>query len=722
MSYNALVTHSVSTRRRNYTFVVRFALNSLHANYGTVTGALDIISTVDAVDDSNVKLVTANRPISRTGSLADLAQSNIGSGVFLDEYVDDQDYDERGKPLIGLTGAFGTKPVRYIRPNKGSNYGTGDGITPGTAYDGPQDTDIGSTAGVLDAGTVYYFCDIHHHIQSGTPVLGTQGDITLEDAVGGASTDIRGDHPLMPGMVCGGWVDGRAVASWTKDGSSNMYSQSDAIQRTVATTGWTLKPEDATLSKTALEDYILEHVATIQDCRDTPGSIHIPDTVGTTGTPKIAYVHAPDGSDPTDRVMQSAFGYDFLVNASPQIGNFKFINLTLFECKETFAGWGSGGIGSGNTAPDTIYFLGCRIILPHDMQTFNKATLHHYGASSDGRVLWDVTDRPNKNDSRIQDLRAHAKASPRNPGDSVVDSKFADMDRWTHIVRSTNGPYALSVLNTDVLSQMVIDGVIIEDIGDSNFKGLDLSDNDMHAIGGQRCVNWDLQRFCIFRAGSAVNLYSKASGTMPTTGTAQDLSDNTIAWFLIDGNNQEFGNPAGQNGIAINGDNDSILADNGTGDKSGNVVEFFYIRNMVPNVADENDAIALTVNNEQNTTYRDYIIENCNQDIRGQRNYTDANSKVWGSYTTLRNGKHIRGDNSNNVWWERSGTWVSGSGVIDADDMEIVLKGGESAATELFDVTGTGSATLATVQALTKTNGGAAANVSSIFWTNTTLT
>lgn len=714
-----------------------FELDSNATGYAAAIAALAVLDAAkynftptqtirDAAHDSTFKIIKANvtdAELDEDADLVNLRSANFPNALCVDRFTDLTSRRERLFPALGemARSAFPNHTaVEYVLPD-GDASGLGDGTTPYDGYDGLESTSIGTTAGTYEAGVVYYVLGIHAFVQTGTPNFGSQGDLPVEDALGATSLDIRGDHELMPGMICGGWVDGRAVESWVKDGSSNMYSQTDAIQRTVSTSGWTLKPADATLSKTDLEDYILEHVSTVQECRDNPGTIHIPDTVGTTGSPKIAYVHAPDGSDPTGRAMQHEFGYNFSISVNPQIGNYKFINLTLFEAKAQFASWGTGGVGGTNDAPDTVYFLGCRIILPYDMKSFNKATLHHFGASTDGRVLWDTSDRIDDSDQRIIDLKNHAKASPRNPGDTVVDAKFSDMSRWTHIVRSKNGPYALSGGNTDVLSEMVIDGVIFEDIGATSYKGIDLSDNDMHALGGQRCDTWNLQRFVVFRAGSAVNLYSKASGTMPTSGTAQDINDNTIAWFLIDTNNQ-VANVAGQNGVLINGDNDSILADNGTGDKSGNVVEFFYIRNMIPDTPGENNAIAVSLNNEQNTIYRDYIIENCNQDFRGQRNYTDANAKNWGSYSTIKNGKHIRGSNSNNVWWERSGSWVSGSGVIDADDIEIVLQDGESSSTDLFELTGTGSATLAEIQAVTKTNGGADANVSSVFWTNTTLT
>lgn len=124
------------------TGVMRLVLDSLHANYATVTGALTILQTQDGAFNGNQKLIVAVKTDDRTGSLASIHRSNLGVGVFLDEFVDETDWQLRGLDFVGSSG----RTSIYIRPRRKQasvgaafstqTYNTGDGHTFGNAIAG----------------------------------------------------------------------------------------------------------------------------------------------------------------------------------------------------------------------------------------------------------------------------------------------------------------------------------------------------------------------------------------------------------------------------------------------------------------------------------------------------------------------------------------------------------------------------------------------------------
>lgn len=217
--------------------LIRICLDSLHANYSTVTAALTIRLTQDADHNSDLKVITAVDPIIRTGDLASIHRDNLGDGVFKDEYVGWQDFQRRGAPLLGQ-GAYDGQ-VRYIRPEVTfasgtgapttvSSYGDADGMTYGDAYAGPkgyQDAKSGLT------GQIMLFIVGEHiltqDIISGSRTISTMGDVIVDQSGtnDATRTQVRFDYPNIEingyvfdrGVIYGGMMLIDTGQSWSSD-------------------------------------------------------------------------------------------------------------------------------------------------------------------------------------------------------------------------------------------------------------------------------------------------------------------------------------------------------------------------------------------------------------------------------------------------------------------------------------------------------------------------
>lgn len=180
--------------------LIRICLDSLDANYSTVTAALTIRMTQDAAHDSNIKVITAVDPILRTGDLAPIDRANRGEGVFKDEYFTWQSFQDRGVPLIG--GGPYTGQTWYIRPRatyakstgartRITSYGDGSGLTYGDALAGPKGFQDKSAS--FSGPCQFYFCGEHilgdKDIADGDGGVTGFGTISINDS--GTDANVR---------------------------------------------------------------------------------------------------------------------------------------------------------------------------------------------------------------------------------------------------------------------------------------------------------------------------------------------------------------------------------------------------------------------------------------------------------------------------------------------------------------------------------------------------
>lgn len=230
---------------------IRVTLNSsLTATYSQIINTLTNVTTADATHDITIKVVTADwvADKNRTGNLAPIQRSNLGEGIFKDEYVNSKDYAKRGMPLIGQ-GSYANN-FWHIRPrvtyakNTGvatrvTTYGAGNGKTYGDAFAGPEDFN-NNKASVTGTPAVQWY---EEHIlrwedQQLDGTVTTHGTVDF-DYSGSAGTPavLHYDHPKIRvhdtvidhAVTYGGLVLEDAEQSWAQGIVAMAYTASVAL-------------------------------------------------------------------------------------------------------------------------------------------------------------------------------------------------------------------------------------------------------------------------------------------------------------------------------------------------------------------------------------------------------------------------------------------------------------------------------------------------------------
>ena len=230
---------------------IRVTLNSsMSVTYSLILQDLTNASTADATHDATIKVVTADwvHDKNRTGNLAPIARSNLGDGIFKDEYVNPADYAKRGMPLIGQ-GSYANN-FWHIRPRvtyakdtgvatRVTTYGAGNGKTYGDAFAGPEDFN-NNKASVTGTPAVQWY---EEHIlrwedQQLDGTVTTHGTVDF-DYSGSAGTPavLHYEHPKIRAhdtvmdhaVTYGGLVLEDAEQSWAQGIVAVPYAQTVAI-------------------------------------------------------------------------------------------------------------------------------------------------------------------------------------------------------------------------------------------------------------------------------------------------------------------------------------------------------------------------------------------------------------------------------------------------------------------------------------------------------------
>ena len=219
---------------------IYLCLNSADAGFAAVNSALTNKQTADALHDSDYKIIIADTPAERTGNLAPLARSNLGSGLFKDEYVGVRDYMRRGETLLATSSNPYAGKQRYMRPELAfavgtgapsvvSSYGKATGMVYGDAYAGPkgyQNAKAGLT-GLLELIIPPAEHILTQDLISGSRTITTLGDVIVDQS--GTSDEVRtivsfeypniniNGYTFDRGVVYGGLMLIDTGQSWSSD-------------------------------------------------------------------------------------------------------------------------------------------------------------------------------------------------------------------------------------------------------------------------------------------------------------------------------------------------------------------------------------------------------------------------------------------------------------------------------------------------------------------------
>lgn len=181
---------------------IYLCLNSLDAGFSAVNAALTNKQTVDAAHNSDLKVIIADMPAARTGALAPLDRSNLGSALFKDEYVGVRSFRLRGEPLMALSASPYVGQVWYIRERgtyalgtgartRVTAYGDSSGLTFGDALAGPKGYRDKSAS--FSGPCRFYVIGEHilgdQDIADGDGTIVTVGNIFIDQ--GGTSATVR---------------------------------------------------------------------------------------------------------------------------------------------------------------------------------------------------------------------------------------------------------------------------------------------------------------------------------------------------------------------------------------------------------------------------------------------------------------------------------------------------------------------------------------------------
>ena len=184
----------------------------------------------------------------------------------------------------------------YVRP-EGGNYGVENGTSYQNAWDGLGKVVWGP--GGVQPGDILYVCGVHIYNMTGKAA----GNKLIRPTAGAGDSSrviIRGDYSGDPGILWG--VAKINYGSWVSEGSGTYSLRSEWCGTPY---GWeyfffeNISGDDGTRLKVA---------TSVQNCKDTPGSVYSPDEYGYNGT---IYVHLSDGSSPVGKLYAPGVGWVF---------------------------------------------------------------------------------------------------------------------------------------------------------------------------------------------------------------------------------------------------------------------------------------------------------------------------------------------------------------------------------------------------------------------------
>lgn len=263
--------------------------------------------------------------------------------------------------------------TKYIRPgpnDAGSQYGTsrpcwgtGDGNSYVNAYSGFDDPDW---LGVLDTTDEIFVCGAHIPKRGDKDRPFSASGIRWREGTAEKPTLIRGDYSADPGIIVGGSIYNNIT--WSGP-TSNVWSS------VLSSTGemvyqWYLFED--TVGNGAYDDLArLKQVADLATCQSTDGSYY-----WDSGTFTI-HVNPFTASDPTERILFSAYGYWFggstndnyptphCVYYKLEMHGIRWLtwkggtnNLSIIRCKIGYCGYRPFG---GDTSISDMYIHRCEL-------------------------------------------------------------------------------------------------------------------------------------------------------------------------------------------------------------------------------------------------------------------------------------------------------------------------------------------------------------------------
>jgi len=223
----------------------------------------------------------------------------------------------------------------FVRP-AGGNYGNEDGSSYQDAWDGLLNVVWGP--GGVEAGDTLYVCGLHVYDLSNKDNLVAQADITpISGTSESARVTIRGDYSGDAGIVWGAYK--MSYEAWNNEGN-NVWSIT--------------LPGDSTYGDWYFEDIgdptdsdftVLDIRTSLAEVQSNPGSFYSSDYLGNS---KL-YVQCTDSGNPTGRIYDDSWGYDWQINGLTYI---TFLNLKLYSPYRFL---------EENESADYIKWDGCKI-------------------------------------------------------------------------------------------------------------------------------------------------------------------------------------------------------------------------------------------------------------------------------------------------------------------------------------------------------------------------
>lgn len=592
----------------------------------------------------------------------------------------------------------------FIRQEKSGGHGLGTGKTPYDAANGWGDT---TTLGVtLVRGNTYVPIGCNWAVRNGEAFAAINDSPDFPTGTGERFV-VRNDFMANPGMTHLGFVDTTGTSdTWTQPVANPRVWKAtySNITPTSNLVGSMIMPIDPTLSQGDIyKNHLFGSAASQAEVEANPFTMWV--TAEANGSD--VWVHMPDDTDPTGRIARPAFGYKPKYMADPAKQDFDFINCQYIAANVN----ASGGMASGERLPKARwlggrYMMGCTF-----KPTAATISGTEFGYSTDGDVVYDVSDVPNPaTDVDIQTVINEHASDPEI---------WNQITRWMRIDSGREGVYLVHAGDTNNPDDGLMLGVYGTHIGDVHPEILakfgnkiNYSDRDAHLFGGQGCSRWRVAYVLCEKAGSYYNLYSKGDAT-----TSQTMRDNILEDFIFRNSHNKYvesTNGAGINGLNINGDPDSAERTDGSGVKTGNIARRGVIRNLIGDpVSTIGDGGCLVTSNEQLVEWSEISMIACTHGIISARTtlvttdptYVRQNQYL-GERWEARNMRFI--EIVRYHAWMRGGVWLSTSppntGYVDIDLSTIKLPSGEDISTALkYRVISTEYA-LAGWQANVKTN------------------
>jgi hypothetical protein len=548
--------------------IMAFVLDSTHEDYAAALSALAVQSNTSLAHDSTLKLVVTDPVETFAGALADLDLSEVPNALCHMQLVDSQEMSDFGYYLIG-------QPENAWNPTlvNGnvfvSQTGGGNGKTPFTPMNWNE---VVSGGGLVANQQVVRMGCIFRNGAAST----TLGNISIGDGEAGDQLVIRDDLTMAPGVGTDHWNHSSANDTWIQDGTEpEVWSQADWGQSSLRINDgpFIVFGGDFPVLGTSTEwhdDWILEEAASLAACRTTPASYFVD---GTT-----LHVHMRDGTNPDvtgRKILRIEDGWKYSLAQAGQRKQIwvRFINYQDFGHNRLATRTMVSSSSSYNA--DKITFEGGRAIWSQGTWfQGGSCTRRAFQASTTGRILFNTSDRRSQPDSEgVLQLITPNETWATNAAADAWD----DYDRHFEIGWVTVGPHPSSTVSTGKLEpgfmdEFVFNGYYFHHFEDT--KGLVRDNADRHpvAIRGGLTGTISVQRGYNHRVPNGIYWYapSSAEGKAPVLGAASSITPYTIEDIVFDtwpGNLPT----AGIFGIQVGGDNDTILMDDGSGDRTGTI-------------------------------------------------------------------------------------------------------------------------------------------------------